>query len=229
MVWFILKVVILVFCEIISVAFKIEHFFVPYSFSSHFFFSYLFLHKQGDLGLVSAMYFFWGESSEIFFLYWRLWSEYYKYGQMWMLKSVIYLLGCWNWSWCFWWQYYAVIEKYFNQFINKGGDLREGSPFIVLAGTTPLLSFILSQWSHAAQELLNGNHLLMTPKCVVLALIHLFRALDLVACNISIWLPNKHLSLNMSKIETLLSLAFPQISSSPSLLISVNGTAMSLG
>lgn len=72
----------------------------------------------------------------------------------------------------------------------------------------------------------------MTPKCVVLALIHLFRALDLVACDlcdISIWLRNKHLSLNMSKIETLLSLAFPQISSSPSLLISVNGTTIRLG
>lgn len=61
---------------------------------------------------------------------------------------------------------------------------------------------------------------------------HSSYALDLVACDlcdISIWLPNKHLSLNMSEIETLLSLPFPQISSSPGLLISVNGTTISLG
>lgn len=48
---------IILFCEVISVTFKIEDYFIPYYLRSHLFFSCLPLHKQGGLWLVSTTYF----------------------------------------------------------------------------------------------------------------------------------------------------------------------------
>ena len=84
-----------------------------------FFYSYLSLHKR-RFGVRIFHSFLLEESLEFFGDYdLNIVNE---HGQMWMLKSITCILGCRNWSWCFWRQYYAVTEKYFNGFVNKGED-----------------------------------------------------------------------------------------------------------